>query len=259
MNKTTDSLSKRFSPQKARGLEAALVQRLGEEFPRLGGPRLLKLCAELIMEVVDTHIVSSERVGHGQILWCAIDANDPPYRKQTAATTRMKPVILTLHHPEDVENFLKGSRQWAELRLFRMKRLCEEAYTQGGLLSGVDLSLMLNLSDTAIAAQLATWEKETDIVIPRRATVHDMGSGVTHKRIICRKRHLEGKAPNVVARETYHTLESVDHYLGQYDRVRHCRAEGMNSQKTAHILGCSERLVREYLEIDDQINEARQL
>jgi len=53
-----------------------------------------------------------------------------------------------------------------EIRRMRMVRLCHEANTQGGLLSGVDQH-----------------EKQTNTVIPHRATVHDMGSGVIHKRI----------------------------------------------------------------------------
>lgn len=203
------------------------------------------------------HIVASERIGHGQILWSAIDVNDPPHRKQTAADTRMTPVILNLFHPDELTAIMDRSQTWTEIRRMRMVRLCNEAHTQGGLLSGVDLSLLLGAPDSTIGTTLAQHEKQTNTVIPRRATVHDMGSGVTHKRIICRKRFLEGKDPQQVARETHHTLEAVDRYLGQYDRVRHCRQQGMSSVQTAHLLSCSERLVREYLEIDDQINEAR--
>jgi hypothetical protein len=257
MIKSTDSRKKKYSPQKHRGLEAALIQTLGREFPRLGGPRMLGLCTELILEVVDTHIVSTDKVGHGQVLWCAIDADDIPRRGKTAVNTKMNPVILNLFHPDDLEKYLARTHSWAQIQLQRMIRLCQEAHQQGSLLSGVDLSLLLGIDDAKVASMLAAYERENDQVVPRRATLHDMGSGVTHKRIICRKRYLEGKDPHQVGRETYHTLEAVDRYLGQYDRVRHCRSEGLTPQETAHILACGERLVHQYLEIDDQINEAR--
>ena len=55
----------------------------------------------------------------------------------------------------------------------------------------------------------------------------------------------------MVARETYHSLEAVDRYLGQYDRVRHCRLEGLTPEQTAHALGCGLPLVKQYLAIDD--------
>jgi hypothetical protein len=78
---------------------------------------------------------------------------------------------------------------------------------------------------------------------------------LTHKRIICWKRYAEGKEPHVVAQETYHSLDAVDNYLGQYDRVRHCRLEGLSPDQTAHALGCSVPLVNEYLAIDDLLEK----
>ena len=54
----------------------------------------------------------------------------------------------------------------------------------------------------------------------------------------------EGKSAERVAKETYHALESVDRYLGQFDRVRHCRQEGMTPERTAFTLNCGVSLVR---------------
>ena len=87
----------------------------------------------------------------------------------------------------------------------------------------------------------------------RRKAVHDVGTSLTHKRIICWKRYAEGKDVPQIARETYHSMEAVDRYLGQYDRVRHCRLEHMTPVDTAHALDCSVSLVNEYLDIDRQL------
>jgi hypothetical protein len=261
MIKTENKLAKQYNGQRYRGLQSALMQRLGEEFPRLGGPRILELCADMIVEIIDSHALTKDRLSHGQILWDAIDINDPPHRGQRAAQTRKVTVILTLHDASDVEDILKESTKtvpsWTQLRLKRFIRMSREAHAQGGLLSNADLSLLMNMSESQIGAQLSHWEDLHNEVIPRRTTLHDVGSGVTHKRIICRKRYLEGKLPHEVARETYHTLQSVDRYLGQYERVRHCRKEGLTPEQTAHILGCGVRLVQEYLAIDEGINAAR--
>jgi hypothetical protein len=64
-----------------------------------------------------------------------------------------------------------------------------------------------------------------------------------------------GKPADVIARETYHSLEAVDRYLGQFDRVRHCRGEGMSPEKTAFTLNCSVALVNEYLAIDHELKK----
>jgi Protein of unknown function (DUF1670) len=83
--------------------------------------------------------------------------------------------------------------------------------------------------------------------------VHDVGTGLTHKRIICWKYYAEGKSPTEIARQTYHSLEAVDRYLSQFDRVRHCREQGMSPAETAFTLNCSFSLVQEYLDIDRQL------
>ncbi len=100
---------------------------------------------------------------------------------------------------------------------------------------------------------LAQHERDTQKIVPRRATVHDVGTGLTHKAIICWKRYAEGKEPQQIAHETRHSLVAVDRYLGQYDRVRRCRKRGMNPRQTAHILNCSVALVEQYLRIDRRL------
>jgi hypothetical protein len=82
-----------------------------------------------------------------------------------------------------------------------------------------------------------------------------VGTSLTHKRIICRKRYAEGKDVPQIARQTYHSVESVDRYLGQYDRVRHCRLAGLTPMETAHALDCRLSLVNEYLMIDSELED----
>jgi hypothetical protein len=146
----------------------------------------------------------------------------------------------------------------ASQRLFQKAlRMCQQAYEQGGLLSNCDIAEMLHTSADYIGGLLAEHERSTNTIVPRRATLHDVGSGLTHKRIICWKRYVDGKDPLIVARETYHSLDAVDHYLGQYDRVRHCRLQGLTPEETAHALNCSLALVRQYLDIGDLLEIKR--
>jgi DNA-binding CsgD family transcriptional regulator len=133
--------------------------------------------------------------------------------------------------------------------------LCAQAHAQGALLSNYDLGLLLNHCPEHLSALICEHERRTGTVVPRRATLHDMGSGLTHKRIICLKRYAEGKEPHQIAEATYHSLEAVDHYLGQYDRVRHCRLQGLSPEDTAYTLGISRSLVMEYLAIDDELGK----
>lgn len=159
----------------------------------------------MILEVFWDHVRPSDHVTHGQILWMAISVNDPPRRHQPIAETDLVPVVLNLSTPEDIDRRLQ--RKSADQRLLeKALRLCRQAHRQGGLLSNCDLAELLSVGDSRIARLLAAYECDQDAIVPRRATLHDVGTGSTHKRIICHKRYVEGKPAEQVARETYSTV-----------------------------------------------------
>jgi hypothetical protein len=252
MGKPIDYVRKKFAPLQGKTLQNALAHRIATEFPRIGGPRIRQLCADMILEVVSSHLRCREHVRHGNVLWMAVSVNEPPRHRQPIAECTLIPVVLEISNHDDVQ--MRLDRKSKEERLkCKVIRLCEQAYQQGGLLSNCDLAELLNTCDQRIAQVLTEHERKTQTVVPRRATLHDVGTGVTHKRIICRKRFLEGKEPHVIAQETYHCLEAVDRYLAQYDRVRHCRLQGMTPEETAHTLNCSLGLVHDYLAIDKEL------
>jgi len=225
-------------PLKDKTLRNALSHRMGREFPRLGGPRMLGLCADLVLEVVSEHVKPRESLRHGQVMWMGISIDDPPSRGKRIANTDLVPLVLDLVTDDDVDTILKREPRGQKI-LRKAMRLCHQA--------------LLNVGDSYVASLLCEHERATQNVVPRRATLHDMGSGMTHKRIIVKKRFAEGKDPDQVARETYHSLEAVDRYLGQYDRVRHCRLQGLSKEETAFTLDMSVSLVLEYLEIDHEL------
>jgi hypothetical protein len=254
MSSQPDFTRKKYGPIREKTLRNALAHRIVKEFPRIGGRRICQLCADMILEVVFKHMRSKDHLVPGQALWMAVSVNDPPRRHQRISDVELVPVLLDISTAEDVQ--LRIDRLPVPQRLLRKAlRLCEQAHKQGGLLSNCDLAELLGVSDSRIAQVLTEHERLNKTVVPRRATLHDVGTGLTHKRIICWKRYAEGKEPHIVARETYHGLEAVDHYLGQYDRVRHCRVKGLTPEQTAHALKCGLRLVKEYLAIDDLLQQ----
>jgi len=247
-----DRLKAGLQPLLAKTLENALAHSIAKEFPRIGEPRICKLCAEMIMEVVNNHIRSKDYVHHGQIVWTAVSINDRPGWCQKIAETDLITVVLDASTSEDVQGRIDRvhPRQW---RLRKAIRMCRQAYEQGGLLTNHDLSEILNLADSLIAQLLANYERQNKTLIPRRGTVHDADNSLSHKWIICHKRYVEGKSADQIARETYHSLEAVDRYLGQFDRVRHCLQQGMDTAEIARILNCSVSLVEVYQQIDKEL------
>jgi hypothetical protein len=250
MSAKPDFLKKKYGPLRDKTIANALAHRISKDFPRIGGPRIRQLCAQMILEVIHKHMRSRDHVKHGQTLWMAVGVKNPPRHRQRIIDTDLVPVLLDLSTADDVQERI-DRRPTSQRLMRRAVRLCEQAHQQGGLLSNCDLAELLNVDDSRIAQAITAYEQKKGELVPRRATLHDVGTGLTHKRIICWKRYAEGKEPHIVARETYHSLEAVDRYLGQYDRVRHCRLQGLSPEQTAHALACSLGLVKQYLAIDD--------
>ncbi len=99
MNNQTDFLRNKFGPLKARSLKNAIANQITTEFPRIGGPRICSLCADLIMEVVEKHMRSRDHITHGQTLWAAIDINDPPKRHRAPPIPNSSPSCSTSPRP----------------------------------------------------------------------------------------------------------------------------------------------------------------
>ena len=252
MLKKTDSTKAGYQPLLAKTLENALAHRISKEFPRIGGPRICKLCAEMIMEVVSDHIRPKDHVKHGQIVWAAVSKDNSPGMSKKMADTDMVTVVLDASVAEDINSRIERVSP-NQQRLRKAIRMCRQAYEQGGVLSTYDLAEILSFHDSLISQMLAKYERETNTLIPRRGTIHDAGNSISHKRIICYKRYVEGKNADQIARETYHSIEAVDRYLGQYDRIRHCLQQGFDTQEIAHVLNCSVSLVKVYQKIDDEL------
>jgi DNA-binding CsgD family transcriptional regulator len=252
----TDSLKAGLQPLLAKTLENALAHRIEKEFPRIGGQRICRLCAEMIMEVIHNHIRPKEHIHHGQIVWTTVSIDDRPGWCQKIADTDLVTVVLDASTAEDIQSRIDRvhPRQW---RLHKAIRMCRQAYEQGGLLTNYDLSEILNVADSLVAQLLSNYERQNKTLIPRRGTIHDAGNSLSHKWIICHKRYVEGKSADQIARETYHSLDAVDRYLGQFDRVRHCLQQGMNTTEIAHILNCSISLVQVYEEMDKELENKK--
>lgn len=252
MGNQTDRLTAGIRSQLQKTLENALSRRIAKEFPRIGGPRICRLCAEMVLEVVGNYLRPKESVRHGQVVWTAVSKDYRPGRCRPIAETDLVSVVLDVSTPEDIHAKIDRMPD-PQRKLQRALRLCRQAYQQGGLLTCFDLSEIMNVSDSRISYLLVRYERENKTIVPRRSTLQDAGGGLSHKWIICYKRYVEGKSPDLIARETYHSLTAVDRYLGQFDRVRHCRQQGLSAAETAQILNCSLWLVETYRQMDQEL------
>jgi len=238
-----------YRPQAGKTLRDALRNFIRREFPRLGGPWIIEMFVDKLLLLVDRYHIERDNLQPGQNLWLAVAIDEAPGYRKPIYVTRQVPVVLTLVNQEDIAAMRQG-RSWTEIFQNRLVRVMKEAHAQGGLLTSSDLSVLFHHSHSRVAELIRQYETQTGQVVPRRGNLHDMGRTVTHKRIICRKAFLEGKTTDVIARETNHSPEAVDHYLLDFSRVYYATVlKGMSVEEATFAIQRPRSLVEEYVKL----------
>jgi hypothetical protein len=237
----------------AKTFPVALSQLIAQEFPHLGGPKVRELFVVEVTRLVEQFYPPRERLRLGQTLWLAVDKTARPHDHLSLAETRMIPVVLTLVAPDDIRALVDGASrtQVSEQAILRLHR---EADEQGAVLSETDTALLLCYTPGHISDLIRAYETRTGEIVPRRGTIHDLGSSVTHKRVIAHKVLCQRKSTAQTASETYHTPESVDRYLRDLIRCYICLKRADQSvEQTAFATGLSVALVREYAALIEEL------
>ena len=238
-----------YRPQSGKTLREAMRNFIRREFPRLGGPWLIEMFVDKLLQLVDRYHIERDKLQPGQTLWPAVAIDEAPGYRKPIYATRQVPVVITLVNQEDIAAMRQGL-PWTEILQGEVVRAMKEAHAQGGLLTSSDLSVLFHHSHSRVAELIRQYETQTGEVVPRRGNLHDMGRTVTHKRIICRKAYLEGKTTDVIARETSHSPEAVDNYLLDFARVYYATVlKGMSVEETTFAIQRPQSLVEEYVKL----------
>ena len=110
MSSQPDYVRKKLGPLRDKALRNAVAHPIAKEFPRIGGPPICRLCADMILAVVFKHMRPREHVAHGQALSMAVSVDDLPEHRQRIVDTDLVPVLLDLSAEEDVELRIEAVR-----------------------------------------------------------------------------------------------------------------------------------------------------
>jgi len=247
MKLSTTAREAAYGPLSRKTFGAALIRELMEHLPMLGSLTAQPL-AKRIEELVDQYYPRIERLRMGEVLWPAVDEAETAGYGKRIEHTKLKPVLVEMISAQDIQEFLAGT-PGKEIRKRASVRIFEQAKEQGGVLTSVDVASILHLHPSTIGRYVRAHEQETNSLVPRRGTVHDMGPSVTHKRQICYRVIVEGRSIEETARETRHSPEAVTRYVQDYRRVSACLGIGMSIEQTSFATHLSKRLVAQYDEL----------
>lgn len=248
-------LKDRYESIPKRDFQTAVRRLLEDDYKVLGSRRIIMMLAEDIEQLHREYFPEANRIKFGELLWQTTkdDGQRPGYGKRTESYA-VQTVVLPVVTKEDVDRrtaYKKGDRnsnyRHREARdIEMMVRLLRSAREQGGLLSGAELSVIMNRSLTTIGKYLKAYFQKTGEVLPMKGYVLDQGSNPTHKGVVI-SLYEQGVSPADIVLRTQHSQSAVDNYIKTYDQVLRLVRGGQEAIAIAQILGRRMNTVRQYL------------
>ena len=258
MNKRLDAHQRQFGPQQYKSFDGALLAFFEKECPQLGGERTRRVLVQTVLEMVRAFYPQTRHLRPGQTTWIAVHKDAGPAYGKSIAQTKLTPVVLDLVAHDEAAQRANG-RKLRDLKRDAAARLFTQAYQQDGVLTNTEVALLLKISPSTVGKYVAQWEIERNQVLPRRGTIHDMGPSLTHKRIIIHKLFIEQHTVEQVARDTNHSFEAIQNYIGTFRQVLLCRKKNMTTNETAFTIKRTPRLVKEYENIIEHYGQQSQV
>jgi len=182
----------------------------------------------------------------GEISLVAVSADEPAGKPIAACEKRT--ISLRLHRGAEDDRLLEESGPHG-FRRARLPELCQQALSQGALLTREDLAFRLFFVGLrTISRDLAWLRGHDDRPLPLRSTVQDIGPVLSH-RVEVVQLALEGKTTSEICRTLRHSPEAVSNYLGTFVRCAQLEREGLDVGQIAFLLRRGRGLIERYLEL----------
>lgn len=183
----------------------------------------------------------------GKITLMAVSADEPAGKP--IADCEKRAVCLTVHRGAEDDRLLADQGTTA-FRRARIPDLCQEALSQGALLTREDLaSRVFFVGLRTISRDLAALRQlKPPVSLPLRSAVHDMGPVLSHRVQIVRLA-LEGKTTTEICKILRHSPAAVANYLSTFARCAQLRHKRMQVGQIAFLLRRGRGLVQQYLDL----------
>lgn len=210
---------------------------------------------EVVKEVYFPFLEQIERppAVPGKITVVGVCADEPAGKPIAKCEKRV--VSLTLHRGVADDQLLQH-KGVAAFRQARIPDLCQEALSQGVLLTREDLAYRIFTDGTrTISRDLAALRKQQpSLPIPLRSTVHDIGPMLSHRVQIVRLA-LEGKTMTEICQQMRHSPAAVANYVASFTRVAQLAAQKLQPSQIAFLLRRGPGLIERYLELLKECQE----
>jgi len=208
--------------------------------------------AEAVLEVVKEVYFpfldqQSVKAPPGKVTLIAVDADEPAGK--SVVDCEKQNVCLTLHRGSEDDRILQEKGP-AGFRQARIPEICQEALSQGALLTREDLAYRVFFVSPRTITRDLNLLRQTNpaLVIPLRSTVHDIGPVLTHRTKIVHLA-LEGKTMTQICQITHHAPAAINNYLSTFVRCVQLARKKMQVGQIAFLLRRGKGLIRQYLDL----------
>lgn len=193
----------------------------------------------------------------GRVTLVAVSAEEPAGKP--LAKCQKLTVTLTVHRGAEDDQILKHKGP-AAFRQARIPDLCQQALSQGAVLTAEDLAYrVFFVTPRTITRDLAALrQSDPRAVIPMRSTLHDMGPALTHRVQIVRQA-LTGKTTHEISRSLRHSPEAVANYLSTFTRCVQLSRRNMAVNQIAFLVRRGPGLVERYVDLLNECESAPEM
>jgi len=238
------------------------MRLLENQYKLVGSHKVISLIGEDIERLHGEFYPDAEQNSVGTINWRTTKAGckKPSYGTK-AEDYEVVTVKLPLIRDEDIDNRIREFHSYGETDVLNanykkardrdvetMARLIKSAYAQGGLLTGAELSVLLNRSLGVIGKYLKHYHETHKDILPTKGMILDQGSKPTHKGSII-SLYEQGYAEPDIARQTNHTIAATSRYLKNYKRVKTLEEKRFNIMEMVRLTGMGRSTILQYREL----------
>jgi len=251
----------RYESIPKRSFRNGIIRMLEESYKLLGSHKVIEMIADDIVELHKEYFPAIEKMSHGQIVWRTTKStNRKPSYGTRSEDYEVKTVILPLVTDEDIDNRIKSFyshrddqgncnyQRQEERDLEVMARLCKSAASQGGWLTGAELSVLLNRSLGSIGRYMRIYHEKHSDILPTKGMMLDQGSKPTHKAAIINL-YEQGYPEPDIARITNHTIESTSRYIRSYKNIKLLLEKRFSMIEMVRITGLGNRTIYQYRDL----------
>lgn len=242
-----------------RTFRQAVVHLLETEYKLVGSHRVIRMMAEDIADLHQEYYQDARHVPPGHIVWrAALDPGKKPPAGQPAEEQPTVSAILPLITSEDIAERARGcppdkhgpawTRERDSRRIVRLVKAGLNNPNGRQLLTLADLSLLINRSIRVVRRCIREHTERTGELVPTKGFILDQGSNPTHKGMILQL-YERGKAPPDIARATEHSLEAVDRYIKDFERVKALLRKRLTVREISRAIDRGESTVLQYYEV----------